>query len=336
MRAAFRHSNPRGSILSPADISAEPNALSLPESVKRLMASSPQPENVQPDIEAESAQVFDSGRRSLLEQLPALIWTTDRELRITANWGAGLAGSGIAPGALTGQSLYDFLHGQDPHAAPISQHAEALQGLCSQFEYCRNKRFFEMHVGPLRSSAGEIVGCIAAGIDITARKQSEEQIRYQATHDALTGLANYREFSDMLEREVRRAARSNRSFGVLLLDLDDLKRINDRFGHLTGNRALRRVAEVIQEHCRATDLAARYGGDEFAIVLVDADAGMTRNVATRITTALRKNEERPPLSASIGCALFPEDGRSAQELVEAADEQLYKRKRRARTAQVSA
>ena len=304
------------------------------------MAPSLQSETVQghapPETAAESAQHGDFTCRALLEQLPALVWTADRDLRITANWGAGLAGSGIAPGVLAGQSLYDFLRGQDPHAAPISQHAEALQGLCSQFEYSRNKRFFEMHVGPLRGPGGEIVGCIAAGIDITARKQCEEQIRFQATHDALTGLANYREFSEMLEREVRRAARSNHSFGVLLLDLDELKRINDRYGHLTGNRALRRVAEVIQQHCRATDLAARFGGDEFAIVLVDADAGMARNVAARITAALRKNEERPPLSGTIGCALFPEDGRSAQELIEAADEQLYKRKRRARTANVTA
>jgi len=315
------------------------------------MVPSPQPENVQtetaqvaqcePPVQPilslqEVTQSADASCHTLLQQMPGLIWTADRDLRITANWGTGLAGSGIAPGALAGQSLHEFLHGQDPHAAPISQHTDALQGVCSQFEYSRNKRFFEMHVGPLRSSAGEIVGCIAAGIDITARKQCEEQIRNQATHDALTGLANYREFSETLDREARRAARSNHSFGVLLLDLDDLKRINDRFGHLAGNRALRRVAQVIQEHCRATDTAARFGGDEFAIVLVDADAGMARNVAERISAAMRKNEERPALSATIGCALFPEDGRSAQELIEAADEQLYRRKRRTRTAHVSA
>ena len=272
----------------------------------------------------------------VLAQMPAVGWTTDRALRITSSWGAELDTSQTLPGELAGRPLHEFLRCQDAHAAPVSQHVDALQGTCSQFEYNRGGRCFEMRVNPLRGAAGEIVGSIAAGIDISARKQCEEHIRHQASHDALTGLANYREFSETLEREVRRATRSNHTFGLLLLDLDDLKRVNDRYGHLAGNSALRRVAEIIQEHCRATDVAARYGGDEFAVVLVDADSGMARNIAARIAAAVRKDARRPALSASIGCAMFPEDGRDARELVEAADEQLYKRKKGARTARMTA
>jgi PAS domain S-box-containing protein len=174
--------------------------------------------------------------RSLLEQMPAFLWTTDSNLCITSNWGSGMQLAKVKPGALIGRTAHDVLKCQDIQVAALSQHASALQGTSSRFEFRLQNRDFEIRLDPLRDTCGEIVGCVGAGIDITERKRSEEQARYQATHDALTGLANYREFLEALEREVRRAERAQHSFAVLLLDLDDLKRINDRWGHLTGNR----------------------------------------------------------------------------------------------------
>jgi diguanylate cyclase (GGDEF)-like protein len=164
-------------------------------------------------------------------------------------------------------------------------------------------------------------------MDITDRKRSEEQAHYQARHDALTGLANYREFMDRLGQEVRRAERCHHGFTVLLLDLDGLKRINDLYGHLTGNRALQRLAAVMKEQCRSTDLAVRYGGDEFAVVLIDSDTGMAEQVAQRIENGLRTDQGKPSISVSIGLGIYPDDGRTAAELIEAADQQLYKHKR---------
>jgi diguanylate cyclase (GGDEF)-like protein/PAS domain S-box-containing protein len=263
----------------------------------------------------------------LIDQMPMVVWTTDKDLRITSCLGARMRGAKTRNEELLGKSVYEYLKRQDPHTTPIVQHYEALRGMSSQFEYKRNNRTFELHLEPLRSSSGEIIGCVGAGLDITERKKSEEKVRYQATHDALTGLANYREFLDSLEREIRRGERSNRSFAVLLLDLDELKAINDRYGHLAGNRALKRLSEVMKEQCRSTDLAARYGGDEFAVLLVDGDPGMARQIAARIEHALGARREEPRLSVSIGISIFPDDGRSVQELLESADRELYQRKR---------
>ncbi|MGA2422088.1 MAG: sensor domain-containing diguanylate cyclase [Candidatus Acidiferrum sp.] len=269
----------------------------------------------------------DAQLRLVAEQMPALLWTTDRELRITSNWGAGQPWSRVRPGALTGHSICEFLGCVDRHAPPVTQHYEALQGVPSLFEYVKKDRSYEVRIAPLRSVAGEIIGCIGLRLDITDRKKNEEELRYQATHDALTGLANYREFMDSLDQEVRRTERNLRQFTVLLLDVNDLKTINDRCGHLAGNRALKRLAAVLKEQSRGTDVAARYGGDEFGVLLIDSDLGMAQQVIRRIEARLQSDAEEPKISVSIGIGLFPEDGHNAKELLSVADRQMYQKKR---------
>jgi diguanylate cyclase (GGDEF)-like protein/PAS domain S-box-containing protein len=273
--------------------------------------------------------------RLLVEQMPVLLWTTDPCLRITSNWGSGLEHSEIHAGELVGRTVSEYLKCNNTNTSPMAHHYAALRGESVHFEYKRQNHVLDVHLGPLRSPSGEIIGCIGVGIDITQRKRSEEQIRYQATHDALTGLANYREFMDALERELRRAERSHRAFTVMLLDLDDLKRINDRLGHLAGNRALKRLADVMTGQCRATDLAARYGGDEFAVLLIDSDQSMAQHVAQRIEAGVGENQEEPPISVSTGMAVYPGDGRTAQDLLEAADQALYGRKRKVASRNVT-
>jgi diguanylate cyclase (GGDEF)-like protein/PAS domain S-box-containing protein len=273
--------------------------------------------------------------RLLVEQMPVLLWTTDRYLRITSNWGSGLQHSEIHAGDLVGRSVSEYLKCPDTSATAMAHHYSALRGESVQFEYKRQDRVLDIHLEPLRSTSGEIIGCIGVGLDITRRKKTEEQVRYQATHDALTGLANYREFMDTLERELRRAERSHHSFTVLLLDVDDLKQLNDRLGHLAGNRALKRLAKVMKEQCRGTDLAARYGGDEFAVVLIDSDQPLAQHVAQRIEACVREDEEEPRISVSIGMAVYPADGRTSQGLLETADQQLYGKKKIGRRRNVA-
>ena len=150
-----------------------------------------------------------------------------------------------------------------------------------------------------------------------------KQVQQLAISDPLTGLANYRHLIDVLESEIERSGRTDREFSVLLLDLDGLKSINDRFGHLVGSRALRRLADVLRVHSRAVDTPARYGGDEFALVMPETGAQAARQVASRIRERLASQTEQPKISVSVGVAVYPSSGATAERLLMAADEALY-------------
>ena len=153
-----------------------------------------------------------------------------------------------------------------------------------------------------------------------------EQVRHLAVSDPLTGLANYRRLLDVLENETERTNRTGRTFAVLLLDLDGLKIINDSYGHLVGSRAICRLADVLRIHCRAVDTAARYGGDEFALVLPESGEEEAHRVADRIREVMANDDEPPHLSASIGISIYRGDGERIEKLLSEADKHLYAEK----------
>ncbi len=159
------------------------------------------------------------------------------------------------------------------------------------------------------------------------RQRADEQILNLAVTDPLTGLANYRKLVDVLDLEIRRFGRTGRSFAVLLLDLDGLKVINDEHGHLVGSRALCRMADVLRVHCRDIDTAARYGGDEFALVIPEAGPEEAQTVVRRIRERVARDAEEPGISVSVGAAVYPLDGDNRDALLNAADRALYEMKR---------
>jgi diguanylate cyclase (GGDEF)-like protein len=156
--------------------------------------------------------------------------------------------------------------------------------------------------------------------------RTTEQIRQLAVTDPLTGLANYRKLVEVVDAEITRCERTGRPFAVVLLDLDGLKIFNDALGHLVGSRALCRLAQILRSRCRATDTAARYGGDEFAVVLPEAGARAAELVAQRICRYLASEAEHPSLSVSSGSAVFPKDGITIDDILRTADAALYRMK----------
>jgi diguanylate cyclase (GGDEF)-like protein len=158
------------------------------------------------------------------------------------------------------------------------------------------------------------------------------QLQQQALTDELTGCYNRRAFEMQLERDLQFATRMRQPLSLIMLDLDNLKEINDKLGHDGGDNALRMLAETLRAELRGVDTAARYGGDEFAIILPQADAEGALIVAERLRTRIAQvgMPGTAVLTASLGLASFPEHASSRDTLALLADQALYKAKRSGR------
>jgi diguanylate cyclase (GGDEF)-like protein len=156
-----------------------------------------------------------------------------------------------------------------------------------------------------------------------------DQVSRMAASDSLTGLANHRRLLEVLESEIQRSRRTGRSFAVLLFDLDGLKKINDKYGHLTGSRAIKRLGVALRNSSRTIDTPARYGGDEFALILPESGEQEAKLAAQRICDGLITDGQSPTISVSVGVSVYPTDGTSIEKLLGAADRALYRMKGRA-------
>jgi diguanylate cyclase (GGDEF)-like protein len=169
------------------------------------------------------------------------------------------------------------------------------------------------------------MGVVLAAV-VSQQRHAEARLQELASTDPLTGLANYRRLIDVLKVEIARSGRTGRPFAVLFLDMDGLKKINDRHGHLVGSRALTRVGDALRRSCRAIDTPSRYGGDEFAVVLPETGDEGGAAVLKRVGDRLAADPDRPQLSVSGGVAVYPRDGDSPTMLLRAAGRTLYEAK----------
>ena len=213
---------------------------------------------------------------------------------------------------------------------------------------------------PMRDERGEIVAVANADLPATAGVTEVDGLRSDVTQtfaamvedaaarfvhaeleamtDGLTGLYSHRYLHERLDEELERCVYRGGSLALLLVDLDDFRAFNDRYGHSAGDHALREVAHIIETSLRQVDLAARFGGEEFAVILIDADEAGANEVAERIRNGIVRTEftlGHESLSVSIGIALCPGDATHKAELLDKADWAMYLAKRRGRDQVVS-
>ena len=168
-------------------------------------------------------------------------------------------------------------------------------------------------------------------------KNARQGLELLSDTDELTGLKNRRAFNAALEAEFKKAVRYNRVFSVLMLDADDLKPVNDRFGHAAGDKLIVSIAQVVQESLRETDILARYGGDEFVVILNETTRDRAVEVAERIrksveNTSFSSSGERVSSTISVGVACFSENSQDGIEIIAQADEKLYESKRKGKNS----
>ncbi|MGQ9464159.1 MAG: diguanylate cyclase [bacterium] len=153
-----------------------------------------------------------------------------------------------------------------------------------------------------------------------------EEAKKLSLTDPLTGLSNRRSLEMMLDNEIKRAERYRRPFAILMMDLDNFKSYNDKFGHSAGDYILQKFSTLMKETIRDVDFICRYGGDEFIAVLPETDANFALVVAERIRKKIESENLEPPITLSIGIAIFPTDSRDKQQLINLADRACYESK----------
>ncbi len=299
----------------------------------------------------------DALRQSMINSMPFSIIALDAQGKILAVNPATEKMLGYSRAQMVEQDIVELIHQPDEIAVyaqrltqelsvPIAADhsvitAKAERGLADEYEWTYRRcdgECLPVHVSvvQLKNDSGEVAGFLSVAYDITERKQSQEYILQMAQHDALTGLPNRTLLLERLDLAIGQAQRRGKNVGVLMMDLDYFKRVNDTLGHHIGDLLLQRLSKRMQNSLRDSDTLARLGGDEFVIVVPDLSS---REQLDQVAEHLIREISRPVevqghelfITPSLGGSMYPEGGQDANELLKNADSAMYAAKNAGRS-----
>ena len=273
----------------------------------------------------------------LLDTVDSLVVLLDKEGRVVLFNRACERLSGYSLQELQGKSICDSLIPSEEAGTVRSFFSNEFTNLPDHFENywltrTGEKRLVAWSNCILNDEAGNPEYVLGTGIDITEQRRMQERIEHMAMHDGLTGLPNRNLLQDRMEMAIAAVKRTGSKLGLLFLDLDGFKAINDNYGHSTGDQVLIEVSRRLKEMVRASDTVARFGGDEFVILLTDIKTlEDAKQVANKVAWELCKpyicGSREHHLGVSMGISLYPDDAGSAADLLRLADKAMYRVKK---------
>jgi len=270
--------------------------------------------------------------RNMLDSASEGIWLLDNRTR-TIYVNRRMAGLlGMTPSEMLGETIFHFMGPQARIEAEKNFKMNRI-GMGEKIDLCLRRKdgseiwtIFSSNL--LEDEDGKFMGLLGVITDITGRKSAEKEMLRKSQHDLLTGLPNRILLADRLEQAIARSQRSGAGIAVVFIDLDKFKPINDAFGHEAGDSVLREVAHRLSGRLRHVDTLARYGGDEFVIILQDLDDDREAVVLAETFLEILRHPiivagKECAVGASIGISLYPKDGSSSEELIRRADVAMY-------------